>query len=313
MKEIGGYFELECFKNSPYHKKALSFNSARNALRYIIRAYNIKEILIPKYNCPVVYDAIKSEDCKTISYSIDENFNPKLDREQYNSQKTFIVYNNFFGICGNAMDKMAQQYPNLIADNAQAFYSNKKGIASFYSPRKFFGLPDGGLLLCDKRIRATFEQDISYDRCYHLLKRHDLSATEGYSDFQSNDNALENLPIKYMSELTHSLMSNINYEDAKKKRLENFYFLHENLKNINELRIDIAKEDVPLVYPLLIKNTNLRKKLIENKIYIAMYWPKISEYLDDNSFEWHLQKNLLPLPIDQRYGLNEMKFILDII
>jgi hypothetical protein len=313
MKEIGGYFELETFETPPYYDKAIALNSGRNALRYVIKAHNIKEILVPKYTCPVIFDAIESEHCKAITYSIDENLLPKLNKGQYNIQTSFILYNNYFGICGNLVDELAEQYPNLIIDNAQAFYSPKKGLAAFYSPRKFFGLPDGGLLLTDTSLKEEFEQDVSYDKCSHLLKRHDLSATEGFKDFQHNDASLKNLPVKYMSKLTQSLMGNINYSNIKKVRLENFFFLHTNLAEKNELHINIAKDDVPLVYPFLVKNNDLRKKLITNKVYTALYWPELEKYCEEGSFELYLQQNLMALPIDQRYNLNDMKFILSVL
>jgi hypothetical protein len=313
MKEIGGYIELESFKNPPYHNKAISINSGRNALRYIIRTYNVKDILVPKYTCRVVYEALESEHCKAITYSIDENLIPKLDNRQYDLKTSYILYNNYFGVCGNAINDLAKQYSNLIIDNAQAFYSSKKGLAAFYSPRKFFGLPDGGLLLCDTHLKEEFEQDTSYDRCSHLLKRHDLSATDGFKDFQQNDDSLINRPIKYMSKLTQSLIGNINYNDVKKIRLENFSFLHAKLGARNEFKINLANDDIPLVYPFLVKNNDLRKKLIANKVYTATYWPELEKYCEKGSFELYLQQNLIAIPIDQRYDLTDMKFILGLL
>ena len=47
-KEIGGYFGLEMnpLKTYKFDEDALLFNTARNCLRYVIRAFNIKEINI---------------------------------------------------------------------------------------------------------------------------------------------------------------------------------------------------------------------------------------------------------------------------
>jgi hypothetical protein len=159
-------------------------------------------------------------------------------------------------------------------------------------------------------LQEQFEQGVSYDICSHLLKRHDLPATEAYSDFQHNDAALIDLPVKKMSGLTRSLMGNINYKDSMKKRLENFSFLHTVLHAQNELKFNNAEDDIPMVYPLLIKNDQLRKKLIDNKIFIATYWPGLEDHCDEHSYELYLKKYLLPLPIDQRYGIEDMKFIL---
>lgn len=308
---IGGYFELECSDNAAYHKDALLLNSGRNALRYIVRAYGLKDILVPSYTCPVIFEALAAENCSISYYSLDEKLFPKLTKEQQ-KKDTFILYTNYFGVSGNHVEELIKYFPNLIVDNAQAFFAVKKGIASFYSPRKFFGLPDGGMLISNKYLQGKMDQDHSYGRCAHLLKRHDLSANEGYSDFQSNDASLENLPVKYMSRLTKALMGNVNYEQIKKRRLDNFSFLQDKLEKQNELKINANAADVPMVYPLLISNNGLRKKLIENKIFVATYWPGIEKSLQDNSFDLHLQKYLVPLPIDQRYTIDDMKFILKV-
>ena len=44
MKTIGGYFELELKKNEEYHKDALSLNTGRNALEYILKTNGVKEM-----------------------------------------------------------------------------------------------------------------------------------------------------------------------------------------------------------------------------------------------------------------------------
>ena len=42
----------------------IALNCARNCLRYIIKAFLIKEIYVPFYTCPVVWQSIKKENCK---------------------------------------------------------------------------------------------------------------------------------------------------------------------------------------------------------------------------------------------------------
>ena len=63
-KEIGGYFELDIVEKFDNIKDSIPLNYARNCLRYIIQTYNIKEIHLPYYTCPTVWQAIQKEDCK---------------------------------------------------------------------------------------------------------------------------------------------------------------------------------------------------------------------------------------------------------
>ncbi len=305
IKEIGGYFELELKEQYDNIGSSVALNCARNCLRYVIKAFDIKEIYLPFYTCPVVWQSVQKENCKIKFYHIDENFYPV----QSFPENAYILYTNYFGINAKNVKSLATEYKNLIVDNSQAFYMPKYGIASFNSIRKFFGVPDGAFLYCDKKLDTQLEQDISYQRFSHLLKRIDVNAQFGYDDFCHNDDSLINEDIKLMSNLTQRIFNSVDIEYASKRRLENFNTLNNSLKEKNELLINLDKDDIPMVYPYLVKDNNLKQKLIKNKIYVATYWsPQPIEY-----FEGILQKYLIPLPIDQRYNTTDMKRILEVI
>lgn len=142
MKAIGGYFELECGKSPLYHEDGVYLNICRNAIRYLIRALGIRKIHLPYYTCHVVAEAIAQENCEIIRYRLDREMMPAIEFPK----DDFIIYNNYFGVLGKKVEVLSKIYPNLIVDNAQAFYSRPECRAAVYSPRKFFGLPDGGIL-----------------------------------------------------------------------------------------------------------------------------------------------------------------------
>lgn len=308
MKAIGGYFELECGTTPLYYKDGIYLNICRSALRYLIRALKIKKIHVPIYTCNVVHDAIIQEKCKIELYSLNDNFLPNKAFPKYD----FILYNNYFGVLGNNVRALSNIYPNLIVDNAQAFYSQPPCRAAIYSPRKFFGLPDGGILRGKDIPNLTLEKGHSSDVCSHLLKRIDYGAQAAYKDFTDNDRALENYSLQSMSNLTKSLMGNIDYEHAALTRKKNFATLHHNLKSI--FPFSFATDDVPMVYPLILKNgIEVRNKLISNNIFVARYWPNVLDSCTEKNLEYQFVNQILPLPIDQRYDENDMKRIIRII
>ena len=55
------------------------------------------------------------------------------------------------------------------------------------------------------------------------------------------------------------------------------------------------------------------EKLINNKIYVATYWPNVLEQCNQGDIEFKFANNLLPLPIDQRYSIDDMNKIISII
>lgn len=113
--------------------KKFKFDLARNSLKYLINKYKIKEIYIPYYLCDVIRHSVVQEKCKPLFYHIDDNFYP----DQKFPTESYILYPNYFGICGENVDKLERIYSNLIVDNAHAFYVHPQGFACFNAEHKF--------------------------------------------------------------------------------------------------------------------------------------------------------------------------------
>lgn len=309
VTDIGGYIEL-CIKaqSSHYHKNAIPINLARNGIQYIIKANGIKQMWVPYYTCPVVWETIKSCSCKINFYNIDEDFMPKV-----NLFDDYVLYTNYFGVLGDNSNLLARRYSNIILDNAQAFFAVPEGLASIYSPRKFFGVPDGGYVYSKKHIDNLPQDHDSYKVFSHLLKRNELGANFGYSEFNLNEDILSKTPLKLMSNLTTKLLCAQEYDEIKKQIISNYTYLHRHLSNLNRFNHLHLNGNVPMYYPLLIEEKSLRSKLIKNNIFIPTCWRGIESVLKKNSFEFYLKENLLLLIIDQRYDTSHMDFILSVI
>lgn len=314
---IGGYFELELADRGGFpHDDGYCVNSGRNALELILSTLaDISRLWIPYYTCEVILEPLEKLEIPYSFYHI--NCNLEL-RDDINLKKgEYLLLTNYFGIKDRYVEKMASRYgKQLIVDNSQAFFCEPvDGIKTFYSPRKFVGVPDGGIaIIPDNEIdMSVYEQDCSFDRCSHLLKRIDKGATEGYSDFKNNSQLLKNQPMSRMSRLTTALLRSIDFELIKAHRLRNLKFLHENLGDKNQLKCadECLKSSCPMIYPLMTsRSAELRQKLIGNKIFVATYWPNVSEWCKEGAVENELCSEIVPLPIDQRYDLNDMKRIL---
>ena len=314
MKEIGGYFGLELNPQyNNYHPNAINLNTARNALEYLIIVNKYKKIYIPYFTCDVILQPITKLKIEYEFYSINENFEPIFNFNNLNS-KTAFLYTNYFGIKEKYIRNNLPSLPNIIIDNAQSFFSREYSyFDSFNSARKFFGVADGAYLYTKNRMNKKIECAISFQRMDHLLKRIDIDANAGYVDFLKNDECLNNLPIQKMSNLTTHILSTINYKNVATLRKNNFLFLNKNLSEINLLKIDIYKNNIPLSYPLLTFKKGLREKLINNKIYIPRFWPNVLNSVNKNKLEYQLVENILHLPIDHRYNETDLTKILNII
>ena len=56
-----------------------------------------------------------------------------------------------------------------------------------------------------------------------------------------------------------------------------------------------------------------RERLIQNKVFVAKYWPNVDLWAGENTTETRMANNILPLPVDQRYGLDDMAKINELI
>ncbi len=301
MKPIGGYFELERGYFRMRHE-GVCLNSGCNALRLIIRELKIKRLHIPYYTCPVVPCAVQSEGCEVVPYELDERFMPACCFPK----EDFVLVNDYFGVTGRNVAELAAEYPNLIVDNAQSYFAEPLGRAAFYSPRKFFGVPDGGIAVFnrDAITAPTLDRDVSSDRAAHLLKRHDCGASAAYADFKAAEELIGAAPVRAMSNLTRTILSTIDDESARSRRLANFSSLLNRLGTTFPLAM--LPEAAPLVFPLVSSDLTLRQRLIDAQIFVATYWPGC-EHCDS------LCRSIIPLPIDQRYGEGDMDRILEVL
>ena len=314
MEGIGGYFELELWHGGHYHAGALRLNTARNCLEYVLRTRCYAKVHVPYYTCGAVLEPLRRLGVAYEFYAIDRRLEPE-DTVGLKEGEAFL-YTNYFGLKQECVERLARIYGGrLIVDDAQAFYAPRvEGVDTFYSPRKFFGVPDGGYLYTDRRLEEELPRDVSWERMGHLLRRVDEGAEAGYALFRKNENALDDNSIRSMSRLTERMLEGVDYERAGRQRRENFLFLHDRLKGRNRLDMKLQDEKVPMVYPFWTDGgEDLKKELIRSKIYVATYWPNVPEWTEEGTLEYDLAKNVVALPVDQRYTKKELEHIVNLL
>lgn len=307
-KEIGGYFGLEQFHNQEYYPDLVAVNTARNALVYLIKAKNIQKIYLPYFLCDSVAKVCERESCNYEYYSISKDFLPIFDKELKENEFLYIV--NFFGqLSQQYVQILNQRFQNIILDNVQAFFQKPlKGIETIYSCRKFFGVPDGAYLATMSLLEEKLEVDISKGRMEHLLGRFECGASEYYEKFKANDNSFVDLPLRYMSKLTHNILGAIDYKKVQKRRNENYTVLASFLDEKNGL--SLTEPQGPYCYPFYCENgMEIKKSLARKGMFIPTLWPNVLGL--EGTLEKKYAENILPLPCDQRYSELDMKYLLE--
>lgn len=312
LKEYGGYIELENFHGSILHEKAVALNCGRSALAYLCEAKQIKKLYFPYFLCSSVFNLCNKLGIAYDFYHINEKFKPVLTHEFAENEWLYIV--NYYGqLTNEAISDLKKKYKRIIVDNAQSYFQLPVvGVDTLYTCRKFFGVADGAFLYTDKKLEHELPVDESYERMHFLLGRYERTANEFYGEYVKNNKLFANEPIKAMSKLTQNLLRAIDYEAVAKQRQENFAFLHNALKDINKLTLTIPYG--AFMYPFMVTNgMEVRKKLQQMKIYIPTLWPNVLEECKPDILEYRLAADILPIPVDQRYGIEDMKYLVEVI
>lgn len=230
-KGIGGYFELELPQGLPEkYPDALKYQSARAAFLALLQHLpNIKRVWMPYYICDSMLAPVHAAGKELAFYSINERFAIKDTISV--AADDLLLYVNYFGVCEeNVAEVLAQYEPaQLVIDCSQAFYSAPfECLATIYSPRKFFGVPDGGLLYSQIPISTPEEVDVtSFVRTEHLLRRLGDSPEGGYAAYQRAEESLSDLEPRKMSNLSERILASIDFEAVRRIRKENFKMLND--------------------------------------------------------------------------------------
>jgi hypothetical protein len=310
---VGGYLELELPPGQgELYPRALRFQSARAAFLALLEAGRPRRIWLPWYTCEQMLDSASIAGIPILRYRIDQNL--EIPDEIELAENDWLLYINYFGVCDAQVGRLLERFPpnQIVLDNAQALFSSAADcLATLYSPRKFFGIPDGGYLVTEMSVELPDEQDSgSIERFSPLLIRIDRGPEAGYEAVLAARATLRGQKPKRMSALTQHLLARIDYPAAIERRNSNFARYHQLLGTDNAFPLPAALPQAPLCYPFWNHRTDLHAPLIARRIFVPRYWPNVrgqSNTLDD--FEFRLSTECLALPSDQRYGDAQIDFV----
>ena len=311
MKPIGGFFELETgAPRGAYHTNTLALTNGRTCLHLLLQQTRPRKVHLPYYACDSLIQPVVQAGIPHDFYAIDDHLEPvgiNVGADEC------LVYINYFGLHSAAVLRLAQQYGSrLIVDNTQAFFEKgMPGIASFNSARKFFGVPDGGYLYGSAGPDyAPPNADI---RCDHLIDRLLGKQSQAYAEYAAAE-AAQGCDIKGISVLSARLLDSVDYVAAAHKRRRNFGVYQDRLAALNQLACPMSPGAVPFCYPLLLKNPFPRERLFAQNIFVPRLWNEVQHRIPEGFlFEKQLARNLLPLPLDQRYDEADCLRVIDAV
>lgn len=317
--EIGGYRELDLRTGLEYYRDAspARLNAGRCGVYHAARCLGCRKVLLPRYQCETVRNFLLKKGIEVAYYHIGEDMLPLVENQE---AETAIVLVNYFGLIpAAALEAFVRANRNVIIDNTQGFYQpNIPGAYSVYSPRKFFGVPDGCYVIGPDagRYLEEYGRDSSAPSALFLLTRIESGGNANYGQYQESEHRLDGSDILQMSKLTQALLDNVDYDAVRQKRQRNYDYAACVFGEVNQLPASLLEREesqVPMVYPLLIEREDLRYILKENHIFVGQWWKYLLEEPDVTPLERRLSLYMLPIQIDQRYGPEEIDYTAELI
>lgn len=311
-EEYGGFLPLELKSTGEYYSydknNMIRLNCAKAGISILLDTMKVNKIYIPYYLCPNVCKEIENHKKEVIYYRLDNNLLPESIPDDAGN---CIYLVDYFGIMDSKISAFADQFQfsKIIMDNSHSFYHKpimKENIYNIYSCKKFFGVPDGAYLIAKHLEVMKLKKTFSSENAQYLLKCLEHGTNYCYKEKKGVDNLIsENYGS--MSVLAEKILSSIDYEFVKCQRINNLRIYEEAFANINS--IEIENESVPYMYPLNV-GANIKKALVEQKIYVPTLWGHLLQNANKESLEFRLSDETIFLPLDQRYNETDIKYVI---
>lgn len=311
MREIGGYLDFELkFNGNAYHNEAIGLNLARNAILYIVQAKKYQRIYLPRLIGDSIPAVLRRNSIEQVYYPVDERCRP-LFHHKLGEKEAVLIINYYGQLPDKEIISYKKMWDRVILDNTQDFFAKPiAGIDTVYNARKYFGIPDGAYLYTDQTPNDRLEKNYSYNKLEYLVGRFEKDADSFYQNFLQSEESLYLEEPKSISAFSENILRGISYEKVYKTRLNNFCCLHARLASFN--RWSLSKGGGTYMYPFWsTKGGEVRRRLIAEKIYIPVLWPNVLEEMTEDTPEYQMAENILPLPVDQRYTEADMKYLAD--
>ena len=311
--------------NTLFPSNTIWYLSGRSALTAIIK--DIKKrtqfhsVAMPSWCCDSMILPFLSQNIDVEFYSVfSENRQLKYDFSKiYNCDAILIMdyfgYKRDFNLDFDAI---------IINDVTHSVFCGgfTKADYTFGSLRKWAGFYTGGFAYT--KDNRTLESDESSSDLQYISVRKlamdkkrqfidgNTDSKQYLSDFSFAESLLDEYPCGRADKFDVLRANKLDIDFIRQKRRGNASVI---LKHLSEFAVfpELKENDCPLFVPLLFQNKKreeLRKYLVENKIYCPVHWP-VSKVHKLNPTTKELYEQEISIVCDQRYNISDMEYICD--
>lgn len=326
---IGGMFALEdasasggCRPPFMVGDEVLLAN-ARSGFALLLQLLSPGRVWMPSYFCGHTLQLLGGLGTDVAYYGMDRNLSlSSLQWLERVRPDDLVVLVDYFGFpCDVACKRgVKERGAWLLEDACQALLSADVGeLADFvlFSPRKFLGVPDGGVLAvrngmpCDA-IPLENPPAAWWSKAFAasgLRREFDLhGGGRHWFELFSEAEAEGPCGAFAMSELSAMLLKQcIDYETIAARRRKNYGILAGELAGV-ALFPELPAGVVPLGFPVRLKGRDrVRQALFSLGIYPPVHWPIRGVVPEEFADSHLLSGEIMTVPCDQRYCEDDMR------
>ncbi|MEN1762024.1 hypothetical protein [Anoxynatronum sibiricum] len=315
-------------------------SSGRGAINLILEHVNpiIKKVLLPSYICDSVILPFEKACYEIYYYGVDEYFRA-INVNAEKIEVGIFLHMGYFGFPTNRelRDTIAKLRANsviIIEDVTHTLFSKHENYIDndfvVGSLRKWTGIPSGGFLASSETVNMNLPDppsDLvnlrisSLQQKFEYIKTRNKSLKDGYLEgFRSAEELLDKDVNSYrIDEISEMIIKDLDTKELEKIRRLNYKFLLSHLKEIRGVEVifkGLNNGVTPLFFPIYVNNNRNRLKsyLISKEIYCPVHWPipcQLEGHMDNRIK--NIYDSILSIPCDQRYGIDDMKRIIDVL
>lgn len=304
-----------------------------------------KRCLLPAYMCDTVFLPFVRAGWEIHFYHLDRQLTVSVDEIQELTERVkpdLIFIHAYYGVdtwkhVRALLSKWRTRGICVMEDMTQSYYLENIGGEADYcvgSLRKWYAVPDGGFVASDEVLTEEElepNKEFTETRLGFLTKKWEYLYGNGSpeekqvikSDYLKKNRETESRLDAYagiaaMSGESSYLLSLTDEKESKKKRIENCKYLNAHLVGDTRFTAVFDRESeygkaecAPLYYPIYASDRDeLQRFLSSEGVYAPTLWPIGEENADALSEEEvYIFEHILALPIDQRYGTEEMQYM----
>lgn len=328
---IGGLFGLEptslvrSNQQSNFDPSFIEyFLSARCAFYAVCQYVKPRIAWLPSYLCGALLDPFRALGIPVRYYEDGPNFaSGTLQWIADVHARDLVLVIHYFGFANKTFpaDELTKRGAVVIEDASQSLFVKqlyKESTCIIYSPRKFFGVPDGGVLT-SSHIDGVCLQPLQppptewwKDALAMVQMRREFDLVGGENRwFRLFRRVEETFPVGLYrsSELARVLIeTGTDYGSMRTARRENYLALAERLNEFALFPV-LSDETVPVGFPVCVdaaQREAILEYLYNEKIYPPVHW-RIDGIVPEHFQESHsLSRRILTLLCDQRYTPSDM-------